>query len=160
MLRRMLHLRRRPLETFAQYNIRTARTIEKWMSGSSLQFCYMRVLKAVFKSAWREVAFHLDNGETPLQDARGYRTALWWQTLAAIAPAAERKRLAIQHAHQGQQKTSWEHCFVAAWGIHWRDLRDNCKTATEWMRHFPVFCKNAKEEQAMRRNPCIDQGKR
>ena len=139
MLRRMLGLRRRPHENHAQFNIRSAAMIAKWMEGSGQQFAYAIVLKLVFKSDWREQSFRLSAGEQPLKHAREYRSALWWHTVYALTRQWKRRRLELQHARAGQQRSTWENPFVAVWGIHWREQRARCNTLTEWLGLFQDF---------------------
>ena len=139
MLRRMLKLQRRPDEGYVQYNMRTAATIEKWFRTAHVPTLPMRVLKTVFKAAWRDDAFKLDCGDAPLRDARDYRSALWWQTHCYFAPPCRRKQMRTSHQRAGMPKTKWEQLFVEVWGIHWRSRRQACTTLEDWMHEFPDF---------------------
>ena len=139
MLRKVLRLRRRPEESFKTYNMRTAAIIHKWCRGARISLLYVRVLKAVYKAAWREFTFSLDGGDSPLGQARLCRCAMWWETWRAVATPSKRRKLGILHASPGAQSASWETPFVALWGCCWRGRRDSSKTVSQWMRGFPDF---------------------
>ena len=139
LLRRLLRLRRRPEEGAMNYNMRTSSMICKWLSNSRLDSAHVKVIRFVYKAAWREKAFHLDGGDAPLKQVRSYRDAMWWQTWQAISTRAERQRLGIRHAQVGQQKTAWEHPFVTVWGLDWRSRLQNAATLSEWMKSCGEF---------------------
>ena len=139
MLRKVLRLRRRPDEDNMSYNTRTAAIIRRWFQDGSRCFSYVRVIKAVFKSACRDGWSGLDFGASPLRDARDYRSAEWWQTVCALEPPSKRRRQGIQHRHPGKSSTSWEHPFVQVWGIHWKNKRNACGNLMQWMRLYPEF---------------------
>ena len=139
MMRRLLRLRRVPVENFAAYNKRTACMLVRWMADGSRQFLYATVMKAIFKSSWREKMFKLDSGEAPLHQLRSYRSAAWWETWQALATPAKRRQLCIQHGARGHPRRPWEHPFVCVWGVHWRTELDGCCTCSEWMAKFPSF---------------------
>ena len=100
---------------------------------------YSRVLKAVFKEAWKECWFVLDCGDAPLKWARESRTALWWETTKAIMPQAKRRRMGLQRSQAGRPAPGWENPFVVVWGIHWREQRSSCSSIQKWMAKFAEF---------------------
>ena len=139
MLRRLLRLKRRPDDTFQAYNVRTAAIIRKWCSEARVTLIYIRVLKAVYKAAWKEIAFKLDCGEAPLAKARSYRSVMWWQTWRGVSSQAKRRKMGITHASQGKQLASYENPFVCLWDCCWREKRTSSKTIGQWMKNFPEF---------------------
>ena len=80
LLRRLLRLRRRPGENAMSFNMRSAVVIQKWMHNSSLQPAFAKVIKSVYKAAWKMKVFSLDDGAQPLLLARFVRDQLWWKT--------------------------------------------------------------------------------
>ena len=110
-----------------------------WVQKYAFTMVWEQVLKSVFKSAYRESSFALDDGAQPLKWVREARSELWWQTYAFLAPPAKRQKTGIQHAKAGRQRTSWEGPFVAAWGMHWRSHRDQSKSLAEWMQQWGAF---------------------
>ena len=139
MLRRLLRLRRRPGEGNMDFNKRSAAIIAMWMQKYGIAMVWERVLKSVFKAAWREANFALDDGAQPLKWVREIRSELWWQTYGFTNPQSKRRKTGILHARAGRQRTSWENPFVAAWGLHWRAQRDKCLTLSEWMHQWNDF---------------------
>ena len=139
MLRRLLGLRRRPQETFRQHNERTAVMIVKWMRQNGLHMVFQRVLKNVYKAAYKVDRFTLDSGDAPLKHLLRYHEQAWWQTLAQIVPPTKRLKIGMKHRHAGCPPASWEQPFVAAWGIHWRSRLDKARTLPEWMSQWPEF---------------------
>ena len=100
---------------------------------------YGRVLKAVFKTAWRDSHFALDCSDSPLREARGYRDAMGWQIWNAITSKTKRRKLGIAHGTAGQQQSGWEHLFVALWEIGWQRRMSDCTSEKQWMRNFRAF---------------------
>ena len=139
MLRRILRLKRRPGESNWAYNSRTSHVISTWMSRSSVCSMPERILKAVFKRAWRETTFHMGNGQSLLQDLRGYRNAQWWSGCVALASKWKRRKLGLVRKTGGQQRASWERPFVEVWGDEWRSQVADCRTLAEWLRKFVEF---------------------
>ncbi len=139
MLRRLLQLRRRPQESYQYYNQRTAAMVDKWCSDNGVLPLYGKVLKAVFKAAWRESMFSLDGGISPLRQVRLYRTEVWWQTCCALTDPAKRRRLGVKHSTRGRSAAAWEHPFVVLWGCQWREKRQECKSLRSWMALFGHF---------------------
>ena len=121
------------------YNQRTAACIDKWCAGSGISLLYLRVVKAVYKAAWRDAAFKLDCGSSPLRVVRDYRSMEWWQTHCFLTTQAKRRKLGTYHRHGGAQKCSWEHVFVEVWGIHWRSRLSACTSLAKWMSGFQDF---------------------
>ena len=142
MLRRMLRLRRRPEEDHIAYNLRTAGVIQKWCQRCNVTMVFVRVIKAVYKAAWKDKTFALDDGSSPLRAARQFRNAMWWQTVQVVQPKAKRQKLGIVHHSRGQQRVGWEHPFVAVWGCTWQDKLDACSSLRVRMQGFPDFVKN------------------
>ena len=140
-LRRVLRLRRKPNEGFMEYNQRTAIIIRRWQQEYNITMLYDRVLKAVYKAAWKGNKGVLDYGENPLNFARDYRNAAWWETLQVTSSQSKRRRLNLSHGRSGQQCASWENPFVKAWGSHWRARRDKCTSLLEWMGGYTEFAK-------------------
>ena len=142
MLRRLLGLYRRPSEGQADYNKQTADKITHWMTSCSMSFLYCRVLRAVFKAAWKEVVFTLDSGAALLREIRNYCRALWWTTLQSVSSRAKRRKLNVQHGAPGRPAAGWENPFVCAWGLHWQSVRDSCRNLAEWMVKWKDFCRS------------------
>jgi len=111
-LRRLLRLQRKPDEYASQYNMRTSRIIAQWCSKYGFTFLYARVIKMVFKAAFKDKCFEFDYSAAPLRHARMYRNSLWWETWGALVSPAKRRKLGIIHRQAGQQKPSWEYPFV------------------------------------------------
>ena len=121
------------------YNTRTATLIQKWLANSGVKAAHVKVLKSVYKDAWKEKIFCLDNGDAPLHALRIYRDSCWWQTWRAITTRSTRRKAGVSHAQGGQQKTSWEHPFVTVWGVHWRTRLNAATKLAEWMRGYTEF---------------------
>ena len=138
-LRRVLRLRRRPLENAEHYNIRTSRIIEHWCAKYGVTLLYFRVLKAVYKEAFKDSTFTLDHAAAPLRFARSYRSSLWWETLGALVTSAKRRKLGFVHRQAGQQKPAWEHPFVCVWTCNWRLRLVSCRSLSQWMAGFADF---------------------
>ena len=139
MLRRMLHLRRRPMETFLGYNQRTSVLIDGWLHRGGIMRVYTRIMRAIFKNAWKECWFALDCGDSPMKWVREARTELWWETIKVVGSQAKRRRLGIQRKSPGKPTASWEHPFVVVWGLHWRGEVAACSSGRDWMHKFPHF---------------------
>ena len=135
-LRRILRLRRRPDDSHFGYHKRTSKIIKRWIIQYGIMPVHGRVIKAVFKTAWKDRHFQLDSSEAPLQRAREYRSEAWWHTVNAMASPAKRRKLGITHHRPGQQQTSWEHPFVAVWGLDCRCRLESCQPEKERMRKF------------------------
>ena len=146
MLRRLLRLRRRPDETRMMYNITSAQRMQRWLEQHGVPMVYKRVLKSIFKAAWKETWFTLDGGAMPLKCAREYRNALWCQTLSCMTTSSQRRKIGLQRGQAGQQRTPWENPFLAVWGLHWRDTRSTCSSAAEWMSKYTLFLDSLSEK--------------
>jgi hypothetical protein len=112
--------------------------ITGWSQGVGVVPAYDRIVKSVFKAAWKERTFTLDCGEAPLKAARSYRDSIWWETIQALAPTHKRRKVAT-HASSGQQKRAWEHPFCTVWGNSWRAKLESCGSLSEWMNHYNKF---------------------
>jgi hypothetical protein len=139
MLRKMMKLRRRPGEEAKGYNMRTAGQIKHWLQQYSSPMIPVRILKAVYKQAWKETHFSLDNGDNPLEWARSCRSAAWWQTCCGLASSFKRRRAGINHGRPGQQRADWENPFLVWRGCQWRDERRSCHNLRSWMNGFDGF---------------------
>ncbi|CAK0847987.1 unnamed protein product [Prorocentrum cordatum] len=139
MLRRILRLKRRPGESNWACNGRTSDAIRTWMFRASARPLPGRILKAVFKRAWKETAFHIGNGQLLLQDLHTYRNAQWWSGCLALASETKRRKLGLVRKHCGQQPASWERPFVDVWGVEWRSQMATCTTLAQWLRKFGDF---------------------
>ena len=135
MLRRMLKMRRRPEEGCQQYNTRTAEFIRKLLSKAGVLPLHFRVLRAVFKEAWKNHNFVLDSGDSPLKIARGFRNTQWWQTHCFLNSNTQRRK----HRRVGMPHALWENPFVVVWGIDWFSQLANCCSLVDWMRKLDSF---------------------
>ena len=53
------------------YNIRSAAIISMWVQKNAFTMVWEQVLNNIFKSAWRETSFTLDDGAQPLNLGEG-----------------------------------------------------------------------------------------
>ena len=140
MLRRLLRLRRRPEESFMNYNIRTALMITRWMQLGKIPFLYDRVLKSVCKAAWGDSVFSLGGGlQSQLGAARSFRNEVWGCTVVFITPQYKRRKLGLTYDSAGQQRATWERPFVEAWCMHWISKLDVRSSKAAWMNNYIEF---------------------
>eukprot|EP00973_Karenia_brevis_P023481 3232782-Karenia_brevis.AAC.1 len=132
----MLKLRRKPEEAYMKYNMRTSAMISTWLTNSNLFPAHVKVIKSVYKAAWREKNFVLDNGDCPLSGVRSFRDATWWAAMQYGARPHKRRKLGVQHARPGTPRTPWEQPFVDVWGEGWRAKLRNANTLQQWMAGY------------------------
>ena len=136
-VRQMLKLRRQPGEGQAAYNHRSAHCIYEWFRKCRVMMMHQRVLQAVFRNAWREVAVRFRGDNAPLDWSRRYRDAMYWQTCTAL-PRRVRATEQVVQRRQGH-RVAWEDVLVEGLGSDWRSLRDSCRDWHEWNTHCRPF---------------------
>ena len=139
MLRRVLRLKRRPTDSSMDYNKRTATRIRFWQQKYNVPTGFCCVLKAVYKTAWREKFVQPSADGYPIQFASAFRNTAWWETIHCFTNPQKRCKLGLQHASRGQPMVPWEHPFVEVWGPHWQAKREQCQTLKAWMKGFRGF---------------------
>ena len=141
-LRKMFGFRRRPGEGQAMFMTRTARLMERWFRVTGTRPLHLRVLRDVFKAAWREqhLAPH-DGANNFLSTARQARSRLWWETAKHTCSRKRRRKEGIVHSGYGH-RVEWEDVLVQAYGEQWREKRNACSTMVEWMALYPEFEKH------------------
>eukprot|EP00973_Karenia_brevis_P040527 5604275-Karenia_brevis.AAC.1 len=81
MLRRMFRLRWRPEDNPMTFNVRSSHLIQHWFRNGGVKMIHERILQAVYKSAWKETWFTVDDGDYPLMRLRQYRDRTWWEAI-------------------------------------------------------------------------------
>ena len=66
----------------------------------------------------------------PLRELRGWRSRVWWETIASI-PAAQRSIGETKRRRTGPVRL-WEDFIIEGCGNHWRDKREACTEPEEW----------------------------
>ncbi|CAK0901216.1 unnamed protein product [Prorocentrum cordatum] len=138
MLRKVFGFRRKPGEGHAQYMMRTARIIESSFEQTKIIPLHCRVLREVFRNAWRERCMPLRGERNYLHLARQFRTREWWETVRMMGSERKRRKEGIVHSGMGY-RIEWEDIFVSVFGIAWRARRDECSREAEWMALYPAF---------------------
>ena len=66
-IKKMFRMRRKPDESQMHFNQRSAAKLQGWFKNAGLEMVFHRVLRLIFKAAWRErfSVFYFD--ENPLQ---------------------------------------------------------------------------------------------
>ena len=67
-------MRRKPTDTQASFNKSSAVRLHAWFGHCNLLMAYLRVLKLIFKAAWKEKSSPLGFEENPLQLSREFGT--------------------------------------------------------------------------------------
>ena len=141
-LRKLFGFKWRPLEGPMSFNKRTSLSIQKWFVDHKVLPLHCRILKVVFKAAWRERTCGNTTPISTLESARLFRCRLWWEAFRSNPGSTYRKRKAEGLTRQTSgHRVEWEDVFVDTLGLLWRELRDNCGTESRWMLQFPDFCK-------------------
>ena len=122
----------------AQYMTRTAISLQRWFSMLQVAPLHIRILREVYRHAWREISFPSPSGSNTLAEVRKFRDRTWWESVCALQSARKRKLAGHCHAGLGS-RVEWEDVFVAAYGARWRDRRDQCTSLSMWMHSFSDF---------------------
>ena len=131
-LRQIFRLRRRPEEGQMAYNVRTARWLDKLRDDLNIPHAHHQVMRAVFRSAWRERHFRDISGSNLLQVIRNYKSQLWWEFVKA-APYKDRRDEGAVHSRTGPA-INYETVFVESMGADWRSHRDAHGSYPDWKR--------------------------
>ena len=131
-LRKMLAFRRRPSEGPALFMERTARRIEQWFRDTRVRPLHLRVLREVFKGAWKEKTLQGPSGTNYLRFAREERSRELWELAKSFYSAKRRRQEHIVHAGFGG-RVEWEDVFVMYFCTGWREVRDKCTSGAEWL---------------------------
>ncbi|CAK0874635.1 unnamed protein product [Prorocentrum cordatum] len=119
-------------------NARTSALIRKWMQVHSICPICVRVLKSVFKNAWREISLPCSAGAELLRKSPIFRARDWWEQYKHAKEYKKPLRLSMVHA-TGGNFSHWEDVFCDYFGVDWRSVRDGYHSLQEWMRHFGEF---------------------
>ena len=114
---------------------------------------FHRVLRAVYKAAWCERQSPCNFNENLLRKAREFRVEAWWQSIRFLSSSRTRHAEGAQHSRRGRVRTSWEHPFTSALGIHWRAARDGCRDQREWMHGCDAFINRLCDQWRLPRLP-------
>ena len=95
MLRRLLRLRRGPVESFMDFNRRTAARINNWQQKYNVKTLVYCVLKALFKAAWRQHLLQPNDDGFPLRVVTEFRNAAWWETIQCLSTPTSEDELVI-----------------------------------------------------------------
>ena len=120
-----------------QYDIHTANRLRAWFQYFRSEFIHIRIMKAIFKSAWKESRLNVGIGENPLSDIRMVRSAMWWEGVKT-GPVKRRRLEGLFHTCSGH-RTAWEDCLVIVFGVDWRSFRDGHRSLEQWMGNFAHF---------------------
>ena len=108
----------------------TAARIRKWLGVFRVISMPLRIIRAVFKQAWRETSqSHLAGL------VRSERSDQWWER---IKHEPGRHREGLKQSRQGKWP-GFEEPFVIAFGSDWRSLRDACASLAEWRQYERKF---------------------
>ena len=149
----MFKMRRKPSDTQATFNKLTALRLHNWFAHAGLLMAYHRVLKLVFKAAWKEKASPLDHKANPLQLVREFRDHTWWFLVQAGHTRAELREQQLQHRRSGKLRIPWDEVFVMVYGPTWRNFRDEHSGLAEWMQHCPSFMDAVCEKWGLPKTP-------
>lgn len=139
-LRKVFRMKVRDGEGLAQFNMRTAQTIQKWLSCAKVQMLHERVITAIFRSASREVRCVQPCGRQPVREAREFRDAAWWG-VAQMFDARMRASEGCVQSRQGHS-AAWENPLVLAFGPTWRVIRTILPEWQDWNRKQKHFIRN------------------
>ena len=129
-LRKVLKCTRKSDEGYMQYNIRTARLIEHWFAASGVPPFFLRIIRILYRAAWRENCTLVGNGDKPLAWIREARSAHWWITCCVIGRSARYKNGVLQQS--SRHSVMWEDMFVEFLGFDWRQTRSTCHSYSDW----------------------------
>ena len=115
-----------------EYNRRTAQWLDRLRSNCKQPHLHHRVLRSVFRSAWRETHFVDATGDRLLKVIREYKCELWWASVKDSSYASRLQAGAV-HSRQGTQPC-YESLFVKLCGPTWRDNLAACPSYTQWKR--------------------------
>ena len=135
-LRHMFRMKYKHGEGKMEFNMRTSSCIKNWFGYLRQDFIHLRILKTVFKAAWKEPRMQV-GGEHPLKKAREVRSAMWWECIKQ-QPLKMRHSEKLFRASPGHI-SAWEDCFVAWHGSDWRTFRDTHLTLDSWMSKSAEF---------------------
>ena len=158
-LRNMFRLRRRPGEGPQEYNQRTSGTLRQWFGHAHVDMAFHKVLRGIFKHAWVERQSTCNFGENPLQWARHFRDARWWESTRCLSTSWMRRREGVHHLQRGRQATAWENPFVEAFGLDWRTKLEDCKDRCSWMQHCNDFINSVCRRWGLPELPARPQGR-
>ncbi|CAK0804474.1 unnamed protein product, partial [Prorocentrum cordatum] len=120
-LRRAFRLRRKPGEGAMAANVRTSALIKRWMHVHNVKPLHIRVLRSVFKHAWREKTFPGHGGHNYLAMSRSFRSREWWEHFKYFGEYRKRRRLNMLHS-SGGQFSHREDVFCEYFGVDWREV--------------------------------------
>ena len=135
----MFRMQRKAEESRMGFNKRSASQLHHWFQQANLQMAYHRVLKMVFKAAWKEKSSPCALGQNPLQWARECRDSSWWNLVRAECSRREMRQEKLEHRRAVHGQTSWEDVFVTVYGPAWRAVRDEHASMAQWMSKAPSF---------------------
>ncbi len=138
-LRRMFKMRRKPEESYMQFNMRTAGQLERWLRHSGVAMIHQRILKQVYKAAWTEKMSPCGFGANPLAWAREFRDSMWWEGICASSSKRQRLDQGVRHGQSGWVRLPWEYPFTVVFGTTWRNHRNKHSSLAHWMRGCDGF---------------------
>ena len=113
-----------------QYNARTARLIEAWFSVTGVPPIFLRVIRTLYRAAWRQNHVMVGCCDKPLAWIREARSAHWWTTCCALGRSARHRSGIVQQS--SGHRVMWEDVFVEFLGLDWRQTRSTCTTYSDW----------------------------
>ena len=125
------------------FNKRTAVLIFQWASRAKCMLLHHRILREIFKEAWREGHVTFPGGNTHTKKIRTFRNRAWWNSVKH-EPFSRRSKHGAVHATMGNY-TEWEDVFIMVFGPGWSELRDTCNFP-EWMSRLPFFINSVCEQ--------------
>ena len=136
MLKKALKVRRRftttdyetQLEPNRFYNKRIAGIIRKEYEDLGVQHLHTKLLKAVYKEAWRLGT----KSKSGLGTLRNFQSRQWWEAVKS-EPSAKRQKGSTKHKRQCPT-TEWEDPLVCGLGLYWRDRKADCTSWLDWKK--------------------------
>ena len=104
-------LRWRPDEGPMLYNQRTSKIIQKCFLQYGVKPLHYRVLRAVFKHAWQEIAVSCPTGANFLVKSRELRNRMWWGVFKVRSDYRRRRQENLVHAFSGSF-TQWDNLLL------------------------------------------------
>ena len=133
-LRKTFRWRKRIDEGSMGYNQRTSALITLYFKRYNVAPLFIRVLRSVYKHAWRERSYPMTGKHNLLASARRFWDRLWWEAFKGRNNGnlyRQRKRENLLHAFAGTF-THWEDIFCELLGVDWRNTcLDRAKTMAD-----------------------------